>query len=421
MSPRPYQVLAGLYIAQAVPLYLVAAAIPPILRARGVDLALIGSFGVLMAPWALKFLWAPLIDRYGSRRAWIIGMQGLTLAGVAWLSQLDPIADVAQFFPVLFLMSVTSATQDIATDAYAVEHLTPDRHAGGSAIQSGAIAGGVLLGGSLTLFIYDRTDWETAVLSAGLVSLLATLPILFVNEGRSLRAGLPERRRPSFRAFARRPVALAVLGFALLFRLPEGLIKAVEQAFLVDMGFSLTKIGLISGGAAACVGLAGSAAGVVIIRTLGLMPFLWAIILLRTACFAGYALIATQDASDTVLIGLSVLNTFSRYMEIVGLYAAFMRVASLDQAGTDFTILASASLLTYAVGSMTAGFLASAFGYTTLFTIATILSLLTGAMAMRLAKGLTVYGDHTDATEPAFPHRPGSRLGGSARGGAGRY
>lgn len=421
MSPRPYQVLAGLYIAQAIPLYLVAAAIPPILRERGVDLALIGSFGVLIAPWALKFLWAPLVDRFGRRRTWIIAMQGLTLAGVACLSQLDPVADIGLFFPILFLMSFCSATQDIATDAFAVEHLKPEHHAGGSAIQSGAIAGGVLLGGSLTLFVYDQTGWEVAVLGAGCLSLLATLPILFVSESRAIRAGVPERRRPSFRAFAARPGALAVLGFALLFRLPEGLIKAVEEAFLVDMGFSLTKIGLISGGAAACVGLAGSAVGVVIIRSMGLSPFLWAIIVLRTLCFAGYALAAQQGAADAVMIGLSALNTFSRYMEIVGLYAAFMRVASLDQAGTDFTILASASLLTYTVGSMAAGVLASAFGYAVLFTIATILSLIAGAMAMRLATSLSIYGERTHAPEISLPDRLHRRADSRAGGGTGQY
>lgn len=382
-GPRPILVLCGLYGAQAIPLYLVAAAIPPILRARGVDLALIGSFGVLMAPWALKFLWAPVVDRFGTRRAWILGAQAVTLAVILVLSQFDPMNDVARFFPLLMLMSISSATQDIATDAYAVEHLAPEKHALGSAIQGGAVAAGVLLGGSLTLFVYDRAGWQTAVLGAALLSALATLPVLFAPERDTRLAGVPERRRPSILAFWARPEARMILWFALLFRVPEGLVKAVEQSFFVDVGFSLTKVGLISGGAAACVGLAGSALGAVWVRRAGLVTFLWAIIGLRTLCFAGYVVAAQTGMPDAALIGLSALNTFSRYMEIVGLYTAFIRTASLDQAGTDFTILASANLLTYVLGSMTAGVVASAFGYGPLFTIATVLSLLTGALAMR--------------------------------------
>lgn len=380
---RPILVLCGLYTAQAIPLYLVAAAIPPILRARGVDLALIGSFGVLITPWALKFLWAPVVDRFGTRRAWIFAMQAVTLALVLALSQLDPVEDIARFFPLLMLMSVSSATQDIATDAYAVEHLAPEQRATGSAVQSGAVAAGVLIGGSLTLFVYDRAGWQVAVLGAALLSGLATLTVLFAAETGGRREGGAERRRPSFRAFWARPEARMILLFALLFRVPEGLVKAVEQSFLVDVGFSLTEVGLISGGTAASVGLAGSVLGAVLARRIGLIPFLWAVIALRTACFAGFLVAAWLGVPDGVLIGLSALNTLSRYMEIVGLYTAFLSTASPSQAGTDFTILASANLLAYAVGSMAAGVVASAFGYATLFAVATALSLLTGALAMR--------------------------------------
>lgn len=383
VSMPPVLVLAGLYTAQAIPLYLVAAAIPPILRARGVDLALIGSFAVLMAPWVLKFLWAPLIDRYGSRKLWIVVTQAVTLTAIAGLSQLDPVLDVVQFFPLLLLMSFSSATQDIATDAWAVEHLAPEKQALGSAIQSGAVAAGVLLGGSLTLFVYDQSGWQVAVLGAAALSAIATVPVLIADHGRAARAGIPERRRPSFRAFWQRREARLILGFALLFRIPEGLIKAVEQSFFVDSGFSLTKVGLISGASAAVVGLAGSAIGAILVQRGGLIPFLWAIIALRTLCFAGYALAAQTGMPDEGLIALSVLNTFSRYMEIVGLYTAFIRTASLGQAGTDFTILASANLVTFMAGSAAAGALASAFGYGPLFTLATVLSVLTGIAAMR--------------------------------------
>lgn len=380
---RPILVLCGLYGAQTIPLYLVAAAIPPILRERGVDLALIGSFGVLLAPWALKFLWAPVVDRFGTRRMWILGAQTVTIAMILVLSQFDPVADIARFFPILMLMSISSATQDIATDAYAVEHLAPEKHALGSAIQSGAVAAGVLIGGSLTLFVHDQAGWQVAVMGAALLSALATLPVLIAAEAGDRREGVPARRRPSFRAFWARPEARLILLFALLFRVPEGLIQAVEQSFFVDVGFSLTEVGLISGASAALVGLAGSALGAIWVRRAGLVPFLWAIIGLRTLCFAGYFVAARTGVPDAVLIGVSGVNTLSRYMEIVGLYTAFIRTASLRQAGTDFTILASANLLTYMVGSMSAGLLASAFGYPPLFAIATTLSLLTGVLAMR--------------------------------------
>lgn len=381
----PLAVIAGLYIAQAIPLYLVAAAFPPILRERGADLALIGGFGLLMAPWALKFLWAPLVDRWFSRKTWILGAQGLTLGLILVAAQLDPVADIGLFFPLLLAMSITSATQDIAADGYSVEHLAPSAQIRGGAIQGGAVAAGVILGGSLTLYIYDLGGWSLALHFAALLSALSVMPFALSDEMRGQRADTPKSRKPSFRAFFARPEMRRLLAFSLLFRAPEGLVKAVEQAFFVDLGFSLTKVGLISGASAACVGLAGSALGVFAIERFGLLRFLQLIVLTRTLCFAGYALAAQNGAPDEALIALSAINTFSRYMEIVGLYGAFLRFSSLGQAGTDFTILSSANLLTYAVGSMAGGAIASALGYPTLFILAAMLSALIGLVSLRVA------------------------------------
>lgn len=403
--------LIGLYVGQAIPLYLVAAAFPPILRARGVDLQMIGAFGILMAPWVFKFLWAPLLDKYrppllSGRKGWIITTQLVVLATIIALSQFDPLEQVEYFFPVLLLMSFAAATQDIATDGYAVEHLTPEQQPIGNAIQGGAIAAGVLIGGSLTLFIYDIVGWEFSVLSVGALSALAILPVFFINEKTGRRSAPSETTapKPSFKAFFARKEAVAILGFALLFRVPEGLIKAVEQAFLVDLNFSLTQIGMISGGGAAVVGLVGSTLGMMLILGMGLGGFLWTIITLRTLCFAGYVLAAYQGLPLELLIGLSLLNTFSRYMEIVGLYTAFMRVASLNQAGTDFTILSSANVSMYMFGSLFAGWFGQHYGYISLFSLATFLSIVTGIWAMRLGRQVIDMGKETPSLNSQATH-----------------
>ncbi len=385
--------LIGLYIAQAIPLYLVAAALPPILRAKGVDLSVIGGLGILMLPWVLKAIWAPWIDRLAhftvgrcriGRKGVIIASQLVVVALILQLSQMDPVADVKQFFPLLMLMSIASATQDIATDGYAVEHLPPVAQSGGNAIQSGAVAAGVLIGGTGTLLLYDQIGWQNSLTIVAALSALAVSLFILIPEALGKRPTELYAPRASLRAFFQRPQALAILGFALIFRLPEGLIKALEQSFLVDQGASLSLIGLVSGSTAACVGLGGAFIGMVIIRHYGLTQFFIGFVLARVFIFAGYAIAAFVGAPIWVVIALSAANTFSRYMEIVGLYTAFMRVASLSQAGTDFTILSSANLFVYMIGSMVAGFMAQAFGYAWVFIIACGLACITGVFALRL-------------------------------------
>ncbi|MFV0491681.1 MAG: MFS transporter [Pseudorhodobacter sp.] len=379
--------LGGLYLAQSVPLYLVAAALPPILRSRGVDLAVIGAFGVLLAPWVLKAAWAPLIDRLArkprvGRKGVVLICLAVTLGAILLLSMLDPVADAIRFFPVLMAMSISSATQDIAADGWAVEHLPPGEQATGNAIQAGAVAFGVLVGGSGTLLLMDPLGWSlTLQIIAGLAA-ICILPFLILPENQGRRPLPADHGKASFGHFLTLPMAGAMLAFAFFFRMPEGLVKALEQPFLIDRGFSLVEVGLVSGGAAALVGVFGAASGAFLIRWAGLRPFFVALILGRTLTFAAFFAAAILDIGTWPLVILSGIDTFLRYVEMVGLYTAFMRFSSLTQAGTDFTLLTSVNLLTYMLGSMIAGAMASALGYGPVFALAVFLSAITGWIAV---------------------------------------
>ncbi|WP_299406718.1 MFS transporter [uncultured Roseobacter sp.] len=387
-SSRISTALLGLYLAQAVPLYLVAAALPPILRALGVGLDTIGSLGVLLAPWVLKALWAPWIDQLGRTR---LGRKGviticlaITLVCIGALSALHPVEDAASFFPILMIMSVSSATQDIASDGWAIEHLPPEEQPSGSALQGGAVAFGVLIGGSGTLILHDLIGWSATLWTVAAITLICITPFLATPETHA-RCRLPaDDGAPGLRRFLSAQGAWAMLGFALIFRLPEGLVKALEQPFLVDQGFTLSQIGAISGGSAAAVGLGGAFMGALMIRWWGLTGFLIFLICGRTLAFAAFYSAATHGMAPSVLIALSVCDTFLRYIEITGLFTAFMRFSSLKQAGTDFTLLTSATLFMYMAGSMIAGHMANAMGYGPVFLIATALSGLTGWIALLL-------------------------------------
>ncbi|MFV0294282.1 MAG: MFS transporter [Paracoccus sp. (in: a-proteobacteria)] len=379
--------MAGLYLAQSVPLYLVAAALPPILRMRGVDLAIIGALGILLAPWVLKAAWAPLIDRLArhpriGRKMVVLACQTVTLGSIAILSKLDPVTDATHFFPILMTMSLSSATQDIASDGWAVEHLPPEQQAFGNAIQAGAVAFGVLIGGSGTLLLIDILGWQATLLTITALSAGCVLPFLLMPEAHNRRELPADYGRASFRHFLSLPMAGAMLTFALFFRMPEGLVKALEQPFLVDQGFTLSQVGLISGGSAALVGLFGATMAATIIGRTGLQPFFILLIIGRTLTFSAFFIAATMGIGTWPLVILSGVDTFLRYVEMVGLYTAFMRFSSLTQAGTDCTLLTCVNLLMYMLGSMIAGMIASDLGYAPVFALAVTLSALTGWIAI---------------------------------------
>ena len=76
--------LLTLYICQGLPTGVFTQALPALLRQYGAPLSVIGLSGLLAMPWALKFLWAPFVERHfsariGQRRSWILPMQMLAL------------------------------------------------------------------------------------------------------------------------------------------------------------------------------------------------------------------------------------------------------------------------------------------------------------------------------------------------------
>ena len=123
-STRKLAWIAMLYAAQGLPYGVVHKIWPVYFRAHGVSLKEIGLMSLLALPWSWKPLWAPLIDRFGPRRAWIVPCLG-ALAAIAFVMTLLPAEKVGPLM-IAFLLTFTlaSATQDIAIDAWAVDAAT---------------------------------------------------------------------------------------------------------------------------------------------------------------------------------------------------------------------------------------------------------------------------------------------------------
>jgi len=400
-----FATLSGLYLAQGIPTYLIAAALPPVLREHGVSRSAIGLFSLLMLPLVLKFLWAPLIDRFrllpiGHRRGWIVPMQLVTAAGIACMALIEP-TNVAGLFAICTVLAIAMSTQDIASDGYATRTLTEENRGIGNACQGGAVAFGVVIGGTASLVLFETVGWTATLLSVAAISLLPLLVTLWMQEQEQHQLKgdcVPDTKAapatPSLRAFFKRREAVRILMVALVFRASEGLVKAMEGPYLVDAGLPLSWIGYLSGASAATAGIVGAVFAVALIKWQGTEKALLSLGALRTICFALFTLHAAGWVEGYLpVMSAAGFQTFIRYMEIVVLYSLFMSVASKDQPGTDFTILACAQLIVYLLGSSLSGLIADAAGYDVLFVIATALS---GFAVLLTARIFTISADRPD-------------------------
>lgn len=127
-------VLLTLYFAQGLPAGFITQALPAILREYDVSLEMIGLSGLLLVPWALKFLWAPIVDKHfssywGRSRSWILPLQLLSAAIVASVGlfnphQLSSPQTLWMIYTLLFLLSLIGATHDVAADGLATRSLS---------------------------------------------------------------------------------------------------------------------------------------------------------------------------------------------------------------------------------------------------------------------------------------------------------
>jgi PAT family beta-lactamase induction signal transducer AmpG len=391
-TSRLYAVLGGLYLAQGIPSYLLLVALPPLMRESGASRTAIGLFALLMLPLVLKFAIAPLVDRFalwsrlGHRRGWVVPTQLLVSAGIALMALVEP-HQAGWLFAIGFVITLLSSLQDIATDGYAVRHLTGKSRPIGNAVQAGSVALGVIIGGTMALVLFHKIGWRPTILVVAALSLLPLLAAIWMKDEAEPRQDKAVRRHANLVGFFRRPNAWMILAFALTYRASEGLVRGMEGPYLVDSKVPTDWIGYLSGGAAATAGLLGAVIAALIIRKAGLTVTLVVLGGLRSICFLAFALNAFGIwPGITVALSASAFQTLIRYMELVAIYSFFMASSSDDQPGTDFTILTCAELVIYLIGASIAGYLADRFGYETLFSLAAVISVLGIALSVWMLK-----------------------------------
>ena len=249
-----------LYLSQGVATTFLVLGVPSVLRKYGMPLDLLWVAYLPVILYSAKFLWAPLADRHwiprlGRRRSWLIPSTLCLGLSFLILSRVSPEQSVAGAAAAFFLIALSGANMDIATDAYTVELLEPAERGLGNGLQSAGLACGGIVGRGLSLVMIDRLGWSTALALIGLLIPVIAAPGLLRREPPS--AAVDNRVRPaSLAVFFRRPETPLTLLLALLTGLVHFMIGPIVGPFLIDAGLSLGQVGALQG-------VLGTAAGIV--------------------------------------------------------------------------------------------------------------------------------------------------------------
>lgn len=387
--PKTMSLFAGLYAAQAITGSLVQTGLPTVMRDAGTALDRLGLLSLIFLPWAFKFLWAPLVDRHGveqlgRRRSWLLGCQALiafSFLAMAWFSPFD---HFEVLLVLLLAVAFFAATQDIATDALAVEAIAQERR---SVVSGAGVFGGYfgfLLGVGAWLPVYAAFGWQISMFfMAGLVGVM-TLPALF---GRRIEAPVRELapvRRPRLgAAFSSRSLRRGLI-FLLVYQAGLRLGMTLIGPYLVDAGLDLAAIGWLKGTGGALAGLSAALVASIFLRRLGAKALI-AAALLNAATFAGLAAITAFGFTSPAMIGPLVLSqSAAAAFSMMALYATMIGWCSPAQAGTDFALLQSADAILAIGFSITAGFISQGAGHHFNFALAAVLLCIAALLTVRL-------------------------------------
>jgi PAT family beta-lactamase induction signal transducer AmpG len=253
LSARSLIVLALLGFASGLPLFLTGSTLKAWLTDSGLDLRVIGLFGLVTQPYVLKVLWAPFLDRYslpwlGRRRGWMALFQAGLVVALVFMALGDPRVGVGRFVLLGFLVAFASASQDIALDAWRAEAFSSHELGIANAIHVGFYRVAMLVSGALGLVLAQKLGWRSMYLvMAGLMACGALGTLLAWSTDGRIRPPrtLREAVVAPFRQFLRRPAAVEVLVFILLYKIGDQLADAMVTPFLMrGLGFSKMEIGV---------------------------------------------------------------------------------------------------------------------------------------------------------------------------------
>jgi len=297
----PWQWVPSLYFGQAIPYVVVMMLSVIMYKANGIsntDIALYTSW--LYLPWVIKPLWSPFVDMFRTKRWWIVSLQlviGAALGLVALTTHLPSFFQVS--LAVLWLMSFSSATHDIAADGFYMLGLRQQQQAAFVGVRSTFYRLGMLAGQGGLVYLAGQLTERTGDVQFAWAVVFCVLAAMFLalcvyhhfmlprpgddqpvrdgdNNGNPLREFFA-----TFGVFFRQRDIWLILGFILTFRLGESQLLKLAAPFLMDplakggLGMTTSQVGVAYSTVGVLALTLGGLLGGYVISRVGLKRCLW--------------------------------------------------------------------------------------------------------------------------------------------------
>ncbi len=245
-----------LSFSSGLPLCLVGSTLQAWYTEAGVSLMGIGLLSLVGQPYAFKWLWAPVMDRYvffsawGRRRAWVILMQLALVVGLLAMALVRPGNHPLGLAMLALVVAFFAASQDVAIDAYRADILTGDAQGPGASVTNLGYRLAMLVSGAIGLIIAASMGFPALYsMMAGLMLLAVYVTVRAPRPHIAYRqpAGFHETVVLPFSSFFKRAHVVWIVAFLVLYKLCDAFALSLSTPFLIrGLGFSLLDIGSIT-------------------------------------------------------------------------------------------------------------------------------------------------------------------------------
>jgi len=410
---RRFASIFFLGISAGLPLALVFGTLSIWMAKEGVDKTTVGLFSAATLPYALKFLWAPVIDRMpfplltrflGQRRGWAVATQLALMAAIPAMALTNPAVNPWLMALFALLVSFCSASQDIVIDAYRVELLEEEKIGAGASMYIFGYRFGMLISGAGALNMVGGLGWNTVYLVMAALVLIGLVTILLSREpvhGTDKETEARERRVAAYLAqrpelsgrraamlawlygavvspfvdFMTRPQWLIILLFIVFYKLGDSMAGVMTGYFMVELGFTEAEIGNVG----KAIGFAATMLGIIIggwlMAKLGMLWSLWicgGVQMLSNLMFAAQALVGHDMGMLALTVGVENL---AGGMGTAALVAYLSGLCNLAYTATQFALLSAVASVGRTFLAAPAGRLAEMVDWAPFFLITTVAAL----------------------------------------------
>ena len=377
-TSRRVAVMLLLGFSSGLPLALTTGTLQAWATADGLDIRTIGFLTLVGSAYTLKFLWAPLMDRFvppllGRRRGWMLVTQGLLIVAIAAMGAFSPARAIVALALVAVVVAFCSASQDIAFDAYRTDVLRKEERGAGAAVSVLGYRLAMLVSGGLALVLADSylgwqaTYWLMAALM--LIGVTATWfaaePEVEVRPPRTLG----EAVTGPLRDFFAREGALLALLLIVLYKLGDAFAGSLTTAFLIrGVGFSVTEVGAINKVLGLIATILGALAGGALMTRLSLYGALMLFGVLQAVTNLGFWFLAVTPKAYGSMATVVGLENLCGGMGTAAFVAFLMALCRVRYSATQFALLSALAAVgrTYLAGPLS-GVMVDSFGWAVFF------------------------------------------------------